>query len=107
MPINTIALTRFPETIVWGRKELSEKEQMSIQTKLDNYANGMTKGYKFTYKYFPNEADMLIDFLTFIKDIPALTGWNFVGYDWLYIINRCKLLSIEYSFISPTNKFMQ
>lgn len=105
MPINTIALTRFPKTIVWGRKELSVEEQESIQQKLDSYANGMTKGYDFEYRYFYNEADMLLDFLKFIKDIPALTGWNFVGYDWLYIINRCKLLNINYNFISPTGQF--
>ena len=107
MPINTIALTKFPETIVWGRKPLSEAEQISIQKKLDTYAPDKIKGYKFTYRYFSNEADMIIDFLKFIKDIPALTGWNFVGYDWLYIINRCKLLSIDYKFISPTGAFMQ
>lgn len=104
-PINTIALTSFPETIVWGRKALSEEEIKSIQNKLDTYADGMTSGYKFTYKYFPNEADLLRDFFNFIKDVPAITGWNFLGFDWLYIINRAKNLGLHYEYISPTGKF--
>jgi len=51
MAINTIAITRFPQTIVFGRKPLSENEQRMVQEKLDNYEE-QTKGYKFEYRYY-------------------------------------------------------
>lgn len=102
--INTIAITKFPQTIVFGRKPLSQKEIQNIQKKLDTYSH-LTKGYQFEYRYFPTEREMIEAFLDFITPIAAVSGWNFLGYDWVYICNRCELLGINYKRISPTNKF--
>lgn len=104
-PVNTIALTRFPETIVWGRKPLSEKEIEYIKNKFATHENETVRQYKFTYRYFANEADMLIDFFQFISGVPAITGWNFLGYDWMYLYNRSQKLGININFISPTGRF--
>lgn len=93
MPINTIAITKFPKTIVFGRKPLSEKEINDIQENLRNYSP-LTKDYEFEYKYFATEREMILAFIDFAKDIPAITGWNFLGYDWPYIKNRCDNLGI-------------
>lgn len=103
-PINTIAITRFPQTIVFGFKKLSDKEIQSIQNKIDNYSD-LTKGYKFEYRYFNNEIAMLEAFLDFIVPIPNITGWNFLGYDWTYIYNRCKNLGINLLRLCPTASF--
>jgi len=104
MPINTIAMTKFPQTIVFGRKPLSENEQKKIQENLENYSE-LTKDYKFEYRCFPNERSMIEAFLDFIQDIPAITGWNFLGYDWKYIYNRCNNLGINISRVCPTGAF--
>lgn len=103
-PINTIAITRFPQTIVFGWKPLTDKEQAEVQDKITNYSD-LTKNYKFEYRYFTTEREMLIAFLQFIKDIPNITGWNFLGYDWTYIYNRCKLLGIDVLVLCPTRTF--
>lgn len=100
-PINTIAITKFPHTIVFGRKSLPNQEIDSIQKKLDNY-HKLTKGYKFEYRYFPSEKEMIEAFIDFIMPIPSVTGWNFLGYDWTYICNRCKILGIDIDRVSPT-----
>lgn len=99
--INTIAITKFPETIVFGRKPLTDKEIAYIQKQLDTYSEH-TKGYKFTYKYFEKESEMLDAFIDFIVPIPAVTGWNFLGYDWPYICNRAKILGLDIDRVSPT-----
>lgn len=104
--INTIALTKFPRTIVWGNKPLTDKEIQLIQYKIENHENEVVRKYKFEYRYFANEADMLMDFFTFIQPIPAITGWNFLGYDWLYIYNRAtKYLGMDITWLSPSKKF--
>lgn len=108
--INTISMTKFPRTIIWSRKNLTEDEQQWIQNQLDTYSeknNGtnITKGYKFEFRYFPDETQMLNDFLDFIIPISAISGWNFLGFDWLYIYNRCKILNIDIERISPTHNF--
>lgn len=105
MPINTIAITKFPKTIVFGRKPLSEKEQLQIQENLRNYSK-LTKDYQFEYRYYQSEREMILAFIEFIKDIPAITGWNFLGYDWKYIKNRCENLGIgDIIKICPTQSY--
>lgn len=101
--INTIAITKYPNTIVFGRKPLSQEKIDYIQNKYKTYSE-LTKDYKFEYKEYSNEYQMLIAFINFIEKIPALTGWNFLGYDWNYIYNRCKNLGISMETLSPTNK---
>jgi DNA polymerase elongation subunit (family B) len=37
---------------------------------------------------------MLYDFFNnMVPKMPLLTGWNFLNYDWLYLVNRCKKIS--------------
>lgn len=108
--INTISLTKYPRTIIWSRKNLSEDEKQWVQTSIDNYSknnNGsdITKGYKFEFRFFEEERDMLDDFLNFITPITAISGWNFLGFDWLYIYNRCKFNNLDIDKISPTRTF--
>ena len=102
--INTIAITKFPKTIVFGRKHLTQEEIEWIQKSLHEYSP-LTKDYEFEYREFPDEISMLNAFIAFITPIPALTGWNFLGYDWYYIYNRCKILNIDLSVVSPTRGF--
>ena len=108
--INTISMTQFPRTIIFSRKNLTEEEKDYIQHSIDNYSeqnNGtdITKGYTFEFRYFPTEKEMLEDFVDFITPIPAISGWNFLAFDWLYIYNRCKQNNIDIEKISPTRKF--
>lgn len=108
--INTISMTQFPRTIIWSRKDLTLEEQQWVQEQIDKYSkenNGsdITKGYKFEFRFFPTEREMLEDYITFIEPIPAMSGWNFLGFDWLYIYNRCKINNIDIERISPTRTF--
>lgn len=70
-----------------------------------NNGTHITKGYKFEFRYFPTEREMLEDFIDFITPITAMSGWNFLGFDWLYIYNRCKINNIDIERISPTRTF--
>jgi DNA polymerase elongation subunit (family B) len=51
---------------------------------------------------------MLYDFLyNYVRQAPLLSGWNFWGYDWRYIMNRCKKLNMDVSWISPTGQWYE
>ena len=63
--------------------------------------------YKFNFqiRVFDTEFEMLNVFLECInKYFQSIIGWNFLGYDWIYISNRCKLLGISLKKSSPVNK---
>lgn len=134
--INTISMTRFPYTIIFSRKDLTLVEQEWVQKQIDEYSeknNGsdISKGYKFIFKFYPTEREMLEAFLDFLicpqieyenmteadkelfrnggyktpAPIAAVSGWNFLPFDWLYIYNRCKMNNIDIERISPTRQF--
>jgi DNA polymerase elongation subunit (family B) len=104
--INTIAWSRFPDVTVFGLKELSGHEIEEIQENLDKHLKPIGKKYNFLYKVYANEADMLYDFLyNYARHAPLITGWNFWGYDWQYICNRCNKINMDISWMSPTKQW--
>ena len=55
-------------------------------------------GDEWTFQYikFKTEYDMVYTFVyKFMPKFPMMTGWNFINYDWQYIVNRCKHLQID------------
>ena len=38
----------------------------------------------------------------FLPKFPMMTGWNFINYDWQYIVNRCKILQIDLTEVACT-----
>jgi DNA polymerase elongation subunit (family B) len=43
-----------------------------------------------------------------MRHAPLTTGWNFWGYDWSYIYNRCtKRLGMDISWMSPTGQWYE
>ncbi len=56
------------------------------------------------YHYCPDEKTMLERFIKHFrkKSVDILTGWNVMGFDVPYIVNRCRNLKIE-TLLSPIN----
>lgn len=101
--INTISWVKWPNAYVFGNKPLSEESINNIQIKINKHCERFKIEYKFTYVYHENEADLLYDFLyNYVRLAPAVTGWNYWGYDWQYIVNRCKKLNLDISWLSPS-----
>lgn len=113
-PITTISLTCFPKTIIWAWKNLTPEEIEWVQEQIDTHSEkhasnptkkDITKGYKFEFRYFEKERDMMLDFLNTVQEYTAIAGWNFLQYDWKYIHNRCtNSLGIDMTTLSPTRK---
>ncbi len=56
-------------------------------------------------RVFETEREMLMTFLeTIRKYFTSIIGWNFIGYDWTYIDNRCKRIGLDVKLASPKNK---
>lgn len=104
--ITAISFSKYPEITVFGSKPLSSEDYKSLQEKINTHIKKFGKEYTFIYKYHQNEADMLYDFLyNYVRPTPLITGWNFWGYDWRYIMNRCNKLNMDVSWISPTGQW--
>jgi len=106
--INTIAWTHYPDIYVFGLKELNGEQCTDIERRINEHVKKFNRKYNFIYKYHANEADMLYDFLyNYARHAPLITGWFFWAYDWQYIINRCKRLNLDISWMSPTRQWYQ
>lgn len=104
--INTIAWSHYPEVVVFGLKELSGNECDEIEKKINDHLKPINREYKFIYKQYVSESDMLYDFLyNYARHAPLITGWHFWNYDWRYIYNRCKRLNLDISWMSPTKQW--
>jgi DNA polymerase elongation subunit (family B) len=82
---------------------LDAEQQGLIYQQVNEYLQQTGDTWDFKYKKFESEYDMLY---TFFKDIASkmsvITGWNWFGYDWPYLINRAKRLGIDPKIISPS-----
>jgi DNA polymerase elongation subunit (family B) len=101
-PVTTVAFCRDNRVIVMGTKPLSADQIASIGKRINDY---LKEEVDFSYMYFKSEYDMLYTFFhKALQKMPVITGWNFVGFDWTYLINRCKRLGIDPSVASPSRK---
>lgn len=107
--INSISWVKYPDIVCFGLKPLSAEECNRIEKDINKHVEKFDKTYKFIYKQYENESDMLYDWLyNYARHAPLITGWFFWGYDWDYIYNRCtKRLNMDISFMSPTGQWYE
>lgn len=104
--INSISWSHYPNVIAFGLKDLSGEECDEVEKNINKHLEKIDREYKFIYKKYESESDMLYDFLyNYARHAPLITGWNFWNYDWRYIYNRCKRLNLDISFMSPTQQW--
>ena len=68
----------------WGLKPFNYENALKIESDFD------ISKIDYEYRYFPDEADMLKDFLFWWKNaqIDCLTNWNGESFDVPYLVNR-------------------
>ena len=103
-PITVIGICCPNDTVMVlsGGYNLTKKEQDSIQTRIDEHFAQVNRHFRFVFRYFNTEYDMLYFFFSaLIPKMAMMTGWNFEDYDWRYMFNRAKLLGIDPTIASP------
>ena len=103
--ITTIAIaTEANSTLVLGWKKISKEQEKEIFDKHREYLKEFGD-WNFKYMYFEDEYNMMYTFINkFLPNFSLAIGWNFMGFDWKYISNRCKRLNIDVSKASPSGK---
>ena len=106
--ITLISISHKNLLIVLGTKPLTTEQIKTIEGQTNEYL--ATKGYppiEYTYIYFKTEYDMLYTFFNkWVQKMPVITGWNFVKFDWAYMVKRCENLGIDASVASPSKKLV-
>ena len=76
--------------------DLSPDKIEIMEVKTNDYFNKHGQKFKIKYLYYSTEFEMMETFFhKFLPKIPFITGWNVIGFDWVYLINRCKNIKID------------
>lgn len=101
--IQTISIVNKNKVLVIGTKKFDKSNGESIENDINNYFAKFNSKYEFLYKYYESEYDMLLNlFKVMIPKMPVITGWNFIKYDWIYLVNRARNIGIDPSVASFT-----
>jgi DNA polymerase elongation subunit (family B) len=93
--------------LVIGLEDMDSERILKIEKRIKEHFKGQKGEWTFNYRKFESEFDMLYTFLAkLIHKMPLVTGWNWFGYDWPYIINRCKRLGIDPKIASPSGTLL-
>lgn len=101
--IQSISIVNKDKVLVLGTKKITKSQSDSIADGINNHFDKLKTNYQFMYKYYESEYDMLLNFFKLmIPKMSVLSGWNFIDYDWVFLVNRCKKLGIDPSISSFT-----
>lgn len=90
----SISIVYDDKIILLGLKEMPDDMQDRIIANTNKYFEKFGTEYKFKYVKYEDEFDMLYAFFhKMVPKMPVLTGWNFLNYDWLYLVNRSRKIS--------------
>jgi DNA polymerase elongation subunit (family B) len=93
--------------LVLGLKELTEEQCYKIEGDINEHFSKFDDKWNFQYKQFQSEYEMLDEFFTkLLPMFSCISGWNFTGYDWKYLLNRATKLKIHSEKCSPSGKLL-
>ena len=94
--------------LMTGLKPLSEKDVKDIENQVNEYFKKFNPNFKLKYKQYNSEKEMLTAFFNDqVTRMPVITGWNVIEYDWVYLVNRARILGINPNVSSPTGKLVK
>jgi DNA polymerase elongation subunit (family B) len=103
-----IAISCDEKVLVMGLQPLSEKQIEQMRDDTNNYFAAFNKNFTIKYVCYDSEYAMLDAlFYKIMPIMPVLTGWNFVEFDWVYLVNRARNMGIDVTKVSPTGKLIK
>jgi DNA polymerase elongation subunit (family B) len=94
--------------LLLGIRDLEEDKIKKMEKDVNDYFKDYNTEYTIEWMYCETEYEMLTYFFNdLLKKIPVLTGWNFIGYDWVYLVTRARKLGINPNVASPTGKLIK
>lgn len=100
--IQTIAITNNSTNniSIFGLKPINASELSYIKYQVNDYIrNNTNEKYNVYYKSFDTEHDMLKEALIAMSKASIVVGWNFIDFDWKYMMSRARRIDINLDFL--------
>lgn len=94
--------------LLMGIKDVESGWVEKMEKDINKYFEKFGTKYEIEWYFCQTEYEMLsIFFNDLVKKMPVLTGWNFIDYDWVYLVTRARKLGINPDVASPTGKLVK
>lgn len=92
--IQSISIVFDDKILLYGLKTLTSDAIKRIEDRCNDYFKDFGRNYKVKYVKFEDEFNMLYQFFTYtLKKMPCITGWNFLDFDFQFLVNRARKLT--------------
>lgn len=104
--IRTIAVSHEKHCVLYGSKDMHPRAVEEITKKINEHFASVTKDretkYTFEHRFIENERTMIADFMTDMRHVSVMSGWNVLKFDWSYLCARFEFLGGDPAMSSPT-----
>jgi len=92
--IQSLSIVYDDKIILLGLEDMPDDMKERIRKNTNDYFKDYNVDYKLKYIKYEDEFDMIYAFFNkMVCKMSLITGWNFIGYDWLYLVNRARKLT--------------
>jgi len=106
--IQTISIVNKNRILVIGTEPLNQSQLESIESDINIHFKKFDTKYIFKYIQYKNEFDLLYNFFNkLVPKMPVITGWNFIDYDWVFLVARARKIGVDPDVASFTKKMNQ
>jgi DNA polymerase elongation subunit (family B) len=106
--IQSISIVNKDKVLVVGTEPLSKSQIESIKGDINLHFKKFNANYKFKYIQYKNEYDMIHNFFNkLVPLMPVMTGWNFINYDWVFLVNRARNIGVDPTVASFTRRLIE
>ena len=109
MPVNLITFVNEDNVcyVMSTMKDLDTAVVSQLETEVNEYFSAHNQSFSLKYLFFETEDALMSTFFhKVLPKIPFFTGWNVIGFDWVYLINRAKRLGIDSMENMPSEKLI-
>lgn len=109
MPVNLITFVNEDNVcyVMSTMKNLEDSVVSQLEIEVNDYFSAHGQLFSLKYLFFETEEALMATFFAkVLPKIPFFTGWNVIGFDWIYLINRAKRLKIDPMEHMPSEKLI-
>jgi len=106
--IQSISIVNKDKILVIGTEPLNQNQCDSIESDINLHFKDFNTNYKFKYVQYKNEFDLIFNFFNkLVPKMAVMTGWNYLAYDWTFLVNRARRIGVDPSVASFTRKLIE
>ncbi len=91
--VQSLSIVYDDKIILLGLKDMPDDMQQRIVDNTNEYFKDYKTDYKLKYIKYDDEFDMLYAFFNkMVTKMPLISGWNFIDFDWTFLVNRARKL---------------